>query len=68
MKYAEMHPEVYTADQDDLEDIEKELEYKVRNNLQCTHPFMDAFMGRVGRVVPFLPMATGNPDVHPLQG
>jgi ATP-dependent Clp protease ATP-binding subunit ClpA len=67
LKYANTHT-IYTADQDDLEEIKSELESMVRKKLQKTHPFTDAFMGRVGRVVPFLPMANGDPEENALLG
>jgi ATP-dependent Clp protease ATP-binding subunit ClpA len=67
LRYAEKH-EIYTADQDNLEEIKSELETMVRKKLQQTYPFTGAFMGRVGRVVPFLPMANGDPEEHALLG
>jgi ATP-dependent Clp protease ATP-binding subunit ClpA len=68
LDFAAKRPDVYTAKQDALEEIQSVLECNIRKKLQKTYPFTDAFMGRVGRVVPFLPMANGDPKAHILQG
>ena len=61
--------EYYTAEShDDQEEIMSLLESSVRKKLQNTYPFTAAFMGRIGRVVPFLPMANGDTERHPLKG
>jgi ATP-dependent Clp protease ATP-binding subunit ClpA len=67
VEYAEKH-DIYTADKEELEDMKSDLESVVRKRLQGTHPFTSAFMGRVGRVVPFLPMANGDSAKHSLLG
>jgi DNA polymerase III delta prime subunit len=53
---------------EEIEDLLSDLESSVRKKLQHTRPFTDAFIGRVGRIVPFLPLANGDPDSHPLLG
>ncbi|KAL3910464.1 MAG: hypothetical protein SGILL_007677 [Bacillariaceae sp.] len=47
---------------------QQELEFLLRCELQSKYPFTDAFIARVDRIVPFLPMARGvDPAIdHPL--
>jgi len=53
--------------EEDFTELGYELEGKLRNSLRFRYPFTDAFIGRVGRIVPFLPMASGDPETdHPL--
>jgi ATP-dependent Clp protease ATP-binding subunit ClpA len=59
----------YTLKQtDDIEAFVSTFEGSTRNKLRQTYPFTDAFIARVGRVVPFIPMANGNANGHPLLG
>jgi hypothetical protein len=46
----------------------EELQASVRRQLHVSAPFTGAFVGRIGAVVPFLPMCNEDPDVHPLKG
>ena len=55
--YAEKHRGVYTAKGANLEEIQHDIERRVQQKLQMSFPFTDAFIGRVGGVVPFLPVA-----------
>lgn len=55
-------------DPDSIDAMMMSLESSVKKKLQATSPFTAAFIGRVGRVVPFFPMATGDPAEHPLLG
>jgi hypothetical protein len=57
-----------TVDDDEWDDIQNDLESRIRKVLQNRHPFTAEFMGRVGRVIPFLPLANGNSDRQPLLG
>ena len=50
------------------EDETSILESLLRRRLQQTQPFTDAFIARVDRIVPFFPLARGDPDDHPLLG
>jgi ATP-dependent Clp protease ATP-binding subunit ClpA len=65
-------PQLYTSKSvDELEELQFSVEKTIRQKLQSTHPFTDAFMGRVGRIVPFFPMAkssSNDADSHPLMG
>jgi len=56
--------EVYLASSVSLGDVGEELEEKLLNSLQQSHPFTNAFIGRIDRVVPFLPMAKDNTGSH----
>jgi len=68
-KFAVTHEDIYTLVGDDLEDLVDDLEGRLRNALRYHYPFTDAFVGRIGRIVPFLPMANGDPETeHPLLG
>eukprot|EP00931_Biecheleriopsis_adriatica_P106493 TRINITY_DN80930_c0_g1_i1.p1 TRINITY_DN80930_c0_g1~~TRINITY_DN80930_c0_g1_i1.p1 ORF type:complete len:730 (-),score=148.10 TRINITY_DN80930_c0_g1_i1:42-2183(-) len=60
--------EWYTAPSDKLEDMADVLERTVRTCLQSSYPFTSAFVGRVGAVIPFLPMCDRSPAKHPLLG
>jgi ATP-dependent Clp protease ATP-binding subunit ClpA len=61
------HSDIYTSVSEDFEELGgSELESNIRNTLQYTHPFTPAFIARVGKIVPFLPMADDDPDNHPL--
>ena len=53
---------------DDIDETIDFLENRVKKELQVTYPFTEAFMGRVGPVVPFFPMSAGDPKNHPLLG
>lgn len=67
--YASTHEEMYTAVGEELEDLGDELEGRLRNVLRYHHPFTDAIIGRIGRIVPFLQMARGDPELqHSLLG
>lgn len=61
--YVKRHPYIYNAVSDDMEEHAANLSHRIRNTLQYMHPFTEAFIGRVGTIVPFLPMARGMPDV-----
>lgn len=59
----------YTEIFTDASSIHSNLESRVRKKLPTTNPFTNAFMGRVGRVIPFLPMSHGDlKDNHLLMG
>jgi ATP-dependent Clp protease ATP-binding subunit ClpA len=62
LDFVKQHEEIYDTVADDLEDLGSELSTKIRGILQFSYPFTEAFLGRVGRVVPFLPMAKGDPN------
>jgi len=65
--YAEYNEETYVDVGDDFEEAGHKFESRLRNMLRSTFPFDDAFIGRVGRVIPFLPLARGHPGFqHPL--
>ncbi|KAL7547982.1 hypothetical protein ACHAWF_011255, partial [Thalassiosira exigua] len=69
MQYAESNMDLYIGDGMTFEDYGRKLEADLRSLLRSKHPFDDAFIGRVGRIVPFLPMAKGTTDMHhPLLG
>jgi DNA polymerase III delta prime subunit len=53
---------VFTATGEEFEDLKASFESRIRKKLQNVDPFTKAFMGRVGSVVPFLPMSNGNCD------
>lgn len=59
---------LYTGDGNPghLEEQQGALESLIRQKLQKTNPFTDAFIGRVDRIVPFLPLARGGPADKPL--
>ncbi|KAL3926268.1 MAG: hypothetical protein SGARI_005664 [Bacillariaceae sp.] len=67
--YTQEAPALYTAEGgSEAETKVQELETVLRVQLQSTHPFTDAFIGRIDRIVPFLPLARGS-DLskdHPL--
>ena len=53
---------LYTAEAaagGEVEDEQLRLETLLRHKLQRTYPFTDAFVARVDRIVPFLPLARG---------
>lgn len=62
--YATKHQDMYTANMDELEYTMDELSLKVQKKLQATHPFTDAFVGRIGKVIPFLPMGNDERNHH----
>jgi len=64
--YVTKNQHIYSADMDDLEDTVDELNLKVQKSLQLSPPFIDAFIGRIGKVVPFLPMANNESNKEPL--
>jgi len=67
--YATRREDVYVTVGEDFEELGYELEGRIRSSLRYRFPFTDAFIGRVGRIVPFLPMANGDPEIqHPLLG
>ncbi|CAB9501692.1 Caseinolytic peptidase B protein homolog [Seminavis robusta] len=60
---------LYTAeDVQEAESKQRELEALIRYKLQTTYPFTDAFIARVDRIVPFVPLSrrVGDPEDHPL--
>ena len=57
VKYAKIHPEVYTANKFEMAEHEGELERKIEARIQTTVPFTKAFVGRIVAFVPFLPMS-----------
>ncbi|KAL3920275.1 MAG: hypothetical protein SGARI_006982 [Bacillariaceae sp.] len=57
------NPHIYNAVDDELTELATDISLKVRNTLQFSYPFTEAFIGRIGRIVPFLPMANGVPEV-----
>jgi ATP-dependent Clp protease ATP-binding subunit ClpA len=60
---------IYTSVSDEFEELGTDLSTRIRNILQFNYPFTEAFIGRVGRIIPFLPMANGDHDAqHPLLG
>lgn len=61
--FAKQHGEIYSAVGEHLEGMEVDLTTRLRGILQYTYPFTEAFIGRVGRIVPFLPMANKDPDM-----
>ncbi|KAL3918136.1 MAG: hypothetical protein SGILL_004379 [Bacillariaceae sp.] len=59
-EYARDNPVIYTVENaSETEKKQQELELLLRHALQTTHPFTDAFIARVDRIVPFLPLARG---------
>lgn len=66
MNFVKQNDRIYNAVADDLEELATELSTRLRGVLQFTYPFTEAFLGRIGRIVPFLPMANGNPDFQGL--
>lgn len=68
-KFASAHDGIYTSVREDFLELGEDLANQLRKRLTHTHPFTKAFVGRVGRIIPFLPMANGDPDHHhPLLG
>lgn len=45
----------------------EEIQANVRHQLQVSAPF-GTFVGRIGNVVPFLPICNENADDHPISG
>jgi ATP-dependent Clp protease ATP-binding subunit ClpA len=68
LNYARNKSHVYTCPPQELDDMAEELQASVRRLLQVSAPFTGAFVGRIGAVVPFLPMCNEDPNVHPLKG
>lgn len=62
--FVKSRPEIYNIVGDDVDEIGSELGSRIRGTLQFTHPFTEAFLGRIDRIVPFLPMANGDPETH----
>jgi len=62
--FAKKNPGIYNAVSDEFDELGSELANRIQNILQCSYPFTEAFLGRIGRIVPFLPMSNGNPDAH----
>ena len=62
-EFVMLNQHIYSVVDDDLTDLATDLSLKVRNTLQFSYPFTEAFIGRIDRVVPFLPMANGLPEV-----
>lgn len=60
--YTGKHQDLYTGDMDDLEDTLDEFSSQILSKLQTTFPFTAAFVGRISKVIPFLPMARGHDD------
>lgn len=60
--------QVHSLVADDLEDTTYDVERRIRTVLQHRYPFTGAFIGRISRVVPFFPMASGDLDEGLLQG
>ncbi|KAL3787259.1 hypothetical protein HJC23_004133 [Cyclotella cryptica] len=44
----------------------KDFESRLRGALSSAHPFTDAFIGRIGKAIPFFPISNGDPDENPL--
>eukprot|EP00956_Cyclotella_meneghiniana_P031527 scaffold83063_cov37-Cyclotella_meneghiniana.AAC.2 len=66
---AELNPDLYVGNGMAFEDSGRRLEAALRSSLRSKHPFDDAFIGRVSRIVPFLPMSKETADSrHPLLG
>lgn len=64
--YAKNHKEdIYLSQEEVFVDAGRNLESTLRRSLQYTHPFTEAFIGRVGGIVPFLPLARN--DVNKLE-
>lgn len=55
-RYAKTSKDAYLASDDDFELTGEDLEDKLRVSLLYTHPFDSPLIGRVGHVIPFLPM------------
>jgi ATP-dependent Clp protease ATP-binding subunit ClpA len=68
LDYARSKNRVYTCPPQELDDAAEELQASVRRQLQVSAPFTGAFVGRIGAVIPFLPMCNGDPNEHPLKG
>jgi ATP-dependent Clp protease ATP-binding subunit ClpA len=62
LEFSDRNQELYTTVGEDFEEIGHALESKIRGALRVRFPFTDAFIGRVGRIIPFLPMANGDPE------
>lgn len=63
-KFVKAHGHIYDAIGADFEDLASNLSANLRSILQYQEPFTKAFLGRVGQIVPFLPMANGDPDIQ----
>ncbi|CAB9498151.1 protein ClpB [Seminavis robusta] len=63
-EFVKQNPDIYNAVGDELNQLASDLSLRIRNTLQFMYPFTEAFLGRIGRIVPFLPMANGNPDLQ----
>jgi hypothetical protein len=57
VEYAQGHPSVYTDGSREMAEHKMTLEKKIETCLQQTQPFTEAFIGRIGAFVPFLPMS-----------
>lgn len=68
MDFAHRKKGVYMCMPRELDVMAEELQANVRRQLQVSAPFTGAFVGRIGTVVPFLPMCNEDPDEHPLNG
>jgi ATP-dependent Clp protease ATP-binding subunit ClpA len=62
-EFVKRRPNIYHAVDDELEELASDLSLRIRSKLQFTRPFTPAFLGRIGRIVPFLPMARGMPEI-----
>lgn len=56
------------ASTEDMDNAIDEVELLLRRRLQNTYPFQEAFIGRIGRIVPFFPLAQGDLNENLLLG
>jgi hypothetical protein len=61
-EFVKVRPNIYDAVDDDLEKRGTDLSLFILKKLQFTYPFTPA-LGRIGRIVPFLPMARGISEI-----
>lgn len=65
LEFAARNQEFYATVGEEFEELGHALESRIRGALRFRYPFTDAFIGRVGRIIPFLPMANGDPELQP---
>lgn len=65
-EFSAFHKDITLKSGDEFQKIAKDFESRLRNTLSSVDPFTDAFIGRIGKAVPFFPVSDGDPDEHPL--
>jgi hypothetical protein len=65
-EFVKRRPNISHAVDNELEELASDLSLRIRSKLQLMYLFTTAFLGRIGRIVSFLPMvpmARGIPEI-----